>query len=88
MGTHHTPGCRCRRCCATVPVVEHLATSDVPITVIYGDRDMVPTVLSARVADQAHSLVERVVIAGADHNDAVMFGPLVADAVTAGAGHR
>src|SRR5687767_8112031 len=64
------------------PVVEHLATSDVPVTVIYGDRDsVVPSALSARVADQAPSLAERVVLAGADHNDPVMFGPRVATAV-------
>lgn len=64
------------------PVVENLATSDVPVTVIYGDRDsVVPSELSARVADQAPSLAERVVLAGADHNDAVMFGPRVAAAV-------
>ncbi len=64
------------------PVVEHLAASDVPVTVIYGDRDsVVPTALSARVADQAPALAERVVIAGADHNDPVMFGSRVADAV-------
>ena len=49
---------------------------------IYGDRDsVVRTELSASVADHARSLAERVVIAGADHNDAVMFGPRVADAV-------
>ena len=64
------------------PVVEHLANSDVPIAVIYGDHDsVVPPRLSASVADQAPSLVERVVMAGADHNDPVMFGPRVADAV-------
>lgn len=64
------------------PVVKHLATSDVPVTVIYGDRDsVVPSALSARVADQAPALAERVVIAGADHNDPVMFGSRVADAV-------
>jgi len=64
------------------PVADQLAGSDVPVTVIYGDRDqVVPTELSARVADQAPVLVERVVIAGADHNDAAMFGPLVAAAV-------
>jgi pimeloyl-ACP methyl ester carboxylesterase len=64
------------------PVVEHLASSDVPVTVIYGDRDsVVPSVLSARVADHAPSLAERVVLAGADHNDPVMFGPPVAAAV-------
>ena len=63
-------------------VVEHLAASDVPTTVVYGERDsVVPTVLSASVADNAPSLIERVVIAGADHNDPVMFGSRVADAI-------
>jgi pimeloyl-ACP methyl ester carboxylesterase len=41
----------------------------------------VPTELSERVADGAPALVERVVLEGAGHNDAVMFGPKVADAV-------
>lgn len=60
-------------------VVKHLAGSEVPVTVVYGDRDsVVPPDLSARVADNAPALSERVVIAGADHNDAVMFGPRVA----------
>jgi uncharacterized protein len=64
------------------PVVNHLAESTVPVTVVYGDRDsVVPTDLSARVAEEAPALAERVVIAGADHNDAVMFGPRVAGAV-------
>lgn len=64
------------------PVIEHLASSHVPITVIYGDRDsVIPPSLSARVADQAPALVERVMIQGADHNDPVMFGPRVAEAV-------
>jgi pimeloyl-ACP methyl ester carboxylesterase len=64
------------------PVVDHLGGSEVPVTVVYGDRDsVVPTELSARVADEAPALAERVVIAGADHNDAVMFGPRVAGAV-------
>ena len=64
------------------PVVEHLADSAVPVTVVYGDRDsVVPSDLSARVADAAPALVDRVVIEGADHNDAVMFGPRVAGAV-------
>jgi pimeloyl-ACP methyl ester carboxylesterase len=54
----------------------------VPVTVIYGDRDtIVPTKMSKRVADEAPSLAERVVISGAGHNDPVMFGPRVADAV-------
>jgi pimeloyl-ACP methyl ester carboxylesterase len=70
------------------PVLEHLATSDVPVTVIYGDRDsVVPTVLSARVADHAPALAERVVLTDADHNDPVMFGPRVADAVARLAHH-
>ncbi len=65
-----------------LPVVDHLVSSEVPVTVVYGDRDsVVPTELSARVADEARALAERVVIAGAGHNDAVMFGPRVAEAV-------
>ena len=64
------------------PVLDHLAGSEVPVTVVYGDRDsIVPTRLSAQVADEAPSLAERVVIEGAGHNDPVMFGPRVADAV-------
>jgi uncharacterized protein len=63
-------------------VTEHLSNGEVPVTVIYGDRDsVVPTELSARVADDAPTLVERVVIHGANHNDEVMYGPPVADAV-------
>ena len=61
---------------------DHLAGSEVPVTVVYGDRDsVVPTELSAQVADQAPALAERVVIEGAGHNDAVMYGPRVAEAV-------
>ncbi|NPD03790.1 alpha/beta hydrolase [Nocardioides sp. zg-1308] len=64
------------------PVLDPLAASNVPLTVIYGDRDsVVPSELSARVADGVPSLVERVVLRGADHNDAVMFGSRVAEAV-------
>ncbi len=63
-------------------VTEHLSNSEVPVTVIYGDRDsVVPTELSARVADDAPTLVERVVIQGANHNDEVVYGPPVADRV-------
>lgn len=83
VGAHHYPWLPVRALLRDrFPVVEHLATTDVPVTVIYGDRDsVVPSVLSARVADHAPSLAERVVITGADHNDPVMFGPTVADAV-------
>ena len=49
---------------------------------VYGDHDtVVPSALSARVADAAPNLVERTVIEGADHNDPVMFGQRVAEAV-------
>ena len=90
VGAHHYPWLPvCALLRDRFPVVEHLATSDVPLTVIYGDRDsVVPAVLSARVADHAPSLAERVVIAGTDHNDPVMFGPQVADAVARLAARR
>ena len=83
VGSHHYPWLPVRRLLDDrFPVVDLLRASTVPVTVIYGDRDsVVPTELSARVADEAASLAERVVIRGADHNDAVMFGPRVADAV-------
>ena len=70
------------------PVVDHLAESDVPVTVVYGESDsVVPAKLSIQVADEAPALVERVAIAGADHNDAVMFGPRVGRAVARLADH-
>ena len=83
VGQHHYPWLPVRTLLRDrFPVAEPLAESDVPVTVVYGDRDsVVPTELSAEVADAAPALVERVVLAGADHNDAVMFGPRVADAV-------
>ncbi|GAA4412856.1 alpha/beta hydrolase [Fodinibacter luteus] len=83
VGSHHYPWMPVRALLRDrFPVVAHLATSEVPVTVVYGDRDsVVPTALSARVADEAPSLVERVVVGGADHNDDVMFGAPVADAV-------
>jgi pimeloyl-ACP methyl ester carboxylesterase len=83
VGAHHYPWLPVRLLLRDrFPVTDQLAGSEVPVTVIYGDRDqVVPTELSARVADQVPVLVERVVIADADHNDAVMFGPRVARAV-------
>ncbi len=64
------------------PVTEHMSVSPVPVTVIRGTADsVVPTGLSAEVADSAGNLVEEVVLEGVDHNDPEMFGPLVADAV-------
>ncbi len=83
VGAHHYPWLPVRALLRDrYPVMEHLRTSDVPVTVIYGDRDsVVPSVLSASVADHSPSLAERVVLAGADHNDPVMFGSRVAAAV-------
>ncbi len=63
------------------PVVEDLSRTDVPVTVIYGDDDtIVPAALSEEVAASAPNLVEKLEVAG-NHNDAVMFGAEVADAV-------
>lgn len=83
VGRHHYPWLPVRTLLRDrFPVLEPLAASDVPVTVIYGDRDdVVPTELSVRVADGAPALAERVVLEGAGHNDAVMFGPRVAAAV-------
>jgi pimeloyl-ACP methyl ester carboxylesterase len=83
VGAHHHPWLPVRQLLKErFPVVEHLTSSPVPVTVIYGDQDsVVPTELSAEVADSAPALFERVVITGADHNDEVMFGPRIAEAV-------
>jgi pimeloyl-ACP methyl ester carboxylesterase len=83
VGAHHYPWLPVRTLIRDqFSVLERLASSDVPVTVIYGDRDsVVPTELSARVADGLPNLAERVVLEGADHNDQVMFGDRVADAV-------
>ena len=83
VGAHHYPWLPVRALIRDrFSVVDHLAGSDVPVTVIYSLGDsVVPSELSARVADRATSLFERVVIAGADHNEPVMFGSPVADAV-------
>lgn len=83
VGAHHYPFLPVRALLRDrFPVVEHVSSSEVPVSVVYAARDsVVPSALSARVADSAKSLVERIVIPGADHNDPVMFGPQVADAV-------
>jgi pimeloyl-ACP methyl ester carboxylesterase len=83
VGAHHYPFLPVRLLLRDrFPVVEHLSSSAVPVTVIYAEHDsVIPSALSARVADAAAFLVERVVIRGADHNDPVMFGPRVAEAV-------
>lgn len=83
VGAHHYPFLPVRLLLRDrFKVVEHLSSSKVPTTVIYAEHDsVVPSELSAKVADAAASLAERVVIPGADHNDPVMFGPRVAEAV-------
>ncbi|WP_246159566.1 alpha/beta hydrolase [Nocardioides antri] len=83
VGSHHYPWLPVRALLRDrFPVLDHLEDSEVPVTVVYGDQDtVVPSSLSARVADGAPSLVEEVVLEGADHNDPVMFGPEVAEAV-------
>ena len=83
VAAHHYPWLPVRQLLKDrFPVASLLSVSEVPVSVVYGDRDsVVPTQLSARVADEAPRLAERVVIHGADHNDEVMFGPRVADAV-------
>jgi pimeloyl-ACP methyl ester carboxylesterase len=83
VGSHHYPWLPVRLLLRDrFPVLELVQTSEVPLTVVYGHRDsVVPPRLSARVADGAASLVEELVIEGADHNDGVMFGAQVAGAV-------
>jgi uncharacterized protein len=83
VGAHHYPWLPVRALIRDrFPVPEHFASSNVPVTVIYGDQDsVVPSELSARVADGLPLLVERLVLPGADHNDPAMFGARVADAV-------
>jgi len=83
VGSHHYPWLPVRALLRDrFPVVEHLASSEVPVTVIYGDRDsVVPSPLSARVAERVPALAELVVLEGANHNDPAMFGAQVADAV-------
>lgn len=83
VGAHHYPFLPVRLLLRDrFPVLSHVRASDVPVSVVYGDSDgIVPTRLSAEVAAAAPNLVEEVVLAGADHNDPVMFGPEVADAV-------
>lgn len=83
VGAHHYPYLPVRTLLRDrFPVVDHWRDSDVPVSVVYGSSDsVVPTRLSAEVARSAESLVDEVVLRGADHNDPVMFGPRVAAVV-------
>jgi pimeloyl-ACP methyl ester carboxylesterase len=82
VGAHHYPWLPVRLLLKDrFPVSEHLREMAAPVVVVYGDRDtVVPTDLSRRVAADAPTLVNEVVLPG-DHNDAVMFGPRVAAVV-------
>jgi uncharacterized protein len=65
------------------PTLEHLASVDVPVLVVAGERDrIVPPEQSREVA--AASGAAYVEVAGADHNDAALFvGEVFLDAVDA-----
>jgi fermentation-respiration switch protein FrsA (DUF1100 family) len=64
------------------PVEEQIAATQVPVTVVQGQEDsIVPPAQSDAVASAAMHLVEHLRFPHAGHNDAVMFGPPVADAV-------
>lgn len=63
------------------PVLDMLAGSTTPVSVVIGEADeIVPPEQSRRVA-AAVTLRDELVVPGARHNDRVMFGPVVADAV-------
>lgn len=84
VGSYHYPWLPVRALLRNrFPVLDLMSRSEVPATVIYGDADsVVPPELSRRVADGAASLNEVVVLPGANHNDPVMFGDQVVEAVT------
>lgn len=64
------------------PVKDQIAALKVPVSVIHGDADtVVPSALSATVADAAPNLVDEILLPGVGHNDSVMFGATVADTV-------
>lgn len=63
-------------------VSEYLEDSEVPVTVLHGTADsVVPSELSAQVANDAGILHEEIVLEGVGHNDAEMFGAPVAEAL-------
>jgi hypothetical protein len=83
VGAHHYPWLPVRLLLRDrFPVLEHVRSLDVPTVVVRGTADeVVPPSLSARVAGAAPVLVEEKVLRGAGHNDPVMFGREVVDAV-------
>ncbi|WP_120003612.1 alpha/beta hydrolase [Nesterenkonia muleiensis] len=83
VGRHHYPWLPVRTILRDeFPVTPHVAQSQVPISVIRAEEDsVVPAELSAEVAAAAPNLVQEQVIDDADHNDPVMFGSEIAEAV-------
>lgn len=72
-----------RRGLDAFPLLDDLADIDVPVTVIYGTADeVVPATMSVQVAEAARNLHELLRLEGVGHNDAVMFGPMVAQALS------
>jgi fermentation-respiration switch protein FrsA (DUF1100 family) len=67
------------------PVVEQIASVDVPTAVVYGTRDsIVPPDQSQAVARAAAGPTQVVAVEGADHNDRELFdGSALIDAVVA-----
>lgn len=63
--------------------ISYLREVHVPVSVIRGTADsIVPNALSAEVAAAVPVLHEDLELPGVEHNDLVMIGPVVADAVT------
>lgn len=63
-------------------VSRYLEDSKVPVTVLHGIADsIVPSELSAQVAEDTDTLHEEIVLDGLGHNDAEMFGTPVAEAL-------
>lgn len=66
------------------PVLDQSVATAYRCLVIHGTADeVVPSSLSAQVAADAPQLVEKKVLPGVGHNDAVMFGSEVSTAVVA-----
>lgn len=82
VGRHHYPWLPVRTILRDrFPVVEHVRETQVPISVIRAQYDsVVPTELSAQVAEAAENLVAEHVM-DADHNDPEMHGAAVAQIV-------
>ena len=83
VGSHHYPWLPVRLILRDrFPVVDHVTETDLPIAVIQAEHDtVIPTQLSAQVAEAAPHLVFDHVVEDADHNDPIMFGPYIADLV-------